>query len=72
MKYIRFVRCVACYKLLDKKHIEEIRLELNIFNLTEKLTEYRNKWKQHLERIMEAVFLNQDYKLTGKRNVGKS
>lgn len=48
---MRFLRSIAGYTLLDKKRNEDIRLELNIFNLIEKLTEYRNKWKQHVERM---------------------
>lgn len=70
---MRFLRSIAGYTLLDKKRNEDIRLELNIFNLIEKLTEYRNKWKQHVERmtqdrIPKLIF---DYRPTGKRNIGR-
>ncbi|XP_075221789.1 uncharacterized protein LOC142324741 [Lycorma delicatula] len=35
---------------------EEVRQKLNIFNLNDKIIEYRNNWKQHLDRMSNRRF----------------
>ncbi|KAJ4431336.1 hypothetical protein ANN_19933 [Periplaneta americana] len=41
------------YTLLDHKRNEDILQELNMQPLEEKITEYRNRWLEHISR-MEA------------------
>jgi hypothetical protein len=50
---------------------EEIRKELNICNLFEKIVDYRHKWIQHLSRMNDTCIPRTMYEhdLTGKRNV---
>jgi hypothetical protein len=47
MKYLRTVK--GCTRL-DQIRNEDIRNELGISPLSQKVTEYRNKWKAHLRR----------------------
>lgn len=42
-----FLRTVARYKRLDRKGNADIRAELNIFNLNERVVEYRNECEIH-------------------------
>jgi hypothetical protein len=48
MKYLRTVK--GCTRL-DQIRNEYIRNELDISTLSEKIIEYRNKWKAHLQRM---------------------
>jgi hypothetical protein len=48
MKYLRTVK--GCTRL-DQIRNEDIRHELGISPLSEKIIEYRNKWKSHLQRM---------------------
>jgi hypothetical protein len=41
---------------LDQIRNEDIRNELGIFPLCEKIIEYRNKWKIHLQRMENTTF----------------
>ncbi|KAJ4446557.1 hypothetical protein ANN_13254 [Periplaneta americana] len=45
---MKFLRGVAGYTLWDRKR-NDIRKELKIFKLTEKISQYRNDWIEHLE-----------------------
>lgn len=70
---MKFLRSVAGYTLLDKKYNEEIRTELNIFNLTERIQSLRSNWLQHIERMppyrLPLILLH--YQPKGRRNVGR-
>jgi hypothetical protein len=48
MKYLRTVK--GCTRV-DQIRNEDIRNELGISPLSEKIIEYRNKWKAHLRRM---------------------
>jgi hypothetical protein len=54
---------------MDKKRNIDIRQELNIFNLGEKVKEYQHNYKEHIlrmptYRIHRTLF---DYRPTGRR-----
>ncbi|KAF5282986.1 hypothetical protein FQA39_LY04857 [Lamprigera yunnana] len=42
---IRFLRNTADYRLIDRKRNTDIRTELNIYDIQDKVTEYQKKWK---------------------------
>ena len=50
---MKFLRSVAGYTLLDKKHNEEIRTELKIYNVKDKINQIRTNWLQHVERMSQ-------------------
>jgi hypothetical protein len=53
MKYLRTVkRCT----ILDQIRNEDIRNEVGISPLSEKIIEYGNKWKVHLQRMEHTAF----------------
>jgi hypothetical protein len=59
MKYLRTVR--GCTRL-DQIRNEDIRHKLGISPLREKITEYRNKWKAHLQKMEHTRIPLQAYK----------
>jgi hypothetical protein len=70
MKYLRTVKgCIT----LDQIRNGDIRNELGISSLSEKIIEYRNKWKAHLQRMEHTRIPVQAYKYQpyGKRDTGR-
>jgi hypothetical protein len=70
---IRFLKSVAGYRRKDKNRNIDIRQELNIFNLGEKVKEYQHSYLQHIlrmptYRIPRKLF---DYRPTGRRGRGR-
>jgi hypothetical protein len=59
MKHLRTVK--GCTRL-DQIRNEDIRNELGISPLSEKLIEYRNNWKAHLQRMEHTRIPLQAYK----------
>ena len=50
---MRFLRPIAGYTLLDKKkRSNDIREQLGIFNINDKLTQYKINSREHIQRIM--------------------
>ncbi|KAJ4445668.1 hypothetical protein ANN_12352 [Periplaneta americana] len=70
---MRFFRSVAGFTLLDHKRSEDIRAELKIFNLNDKLLECKEDWKEHIERMPEDRFpkLLLNYTPVGRRSIGR-
>lgn len=70
---MKFLRAVSGYKLSDQRRNEDIRHELNIFNLNDKIKEYREKWIEHLNRQPEDNIAKQslNYKVKGRRSIGR-
>ncbi|KAJ4443169.1 hypothetical protein ANN_04819 [Periplaneta americana] len=64
---MKFFRGVAGYTLWDRKRNDDIRKELKIFKLTEKIFQYRNDWMEN--DCIPKLILN--YKPNGVRNVGR-
>jgi hypothetical protein len=69
-KYLRTVK--GCIRL-DQIRNEDIRFELGISPSREKIIEYRNKWKAHLQRMEHTRIPLQAYKYqpAGKRDKKK-
>jgi hypothetical protein len=59
MKYLRTVK--GCTRL-DQIRNEDIRKKLGISPLSEKIIEYRNKWKAHLQTMEHTRMPLQAYK----------
>lgn len=70
---MKFLRSVAGVTILDKKRSEDIRKDLNIFNLTNRIDNMRNNWYEHVKRMptdrIPQLLLK--YKPIGHRNVGR-
>ena len=45
---MRFLRPMVEYTLWVKKRSSDIREQLGIFNINDKLTQYRIKWREHI------------------------
>lgn len=70
---MKFLRSVAGYTLFDKKHNEDIRTELKIFNVKDRINDTRTNWLEHIERMpknrLPQILL--EYQPRGKRRVGR-
>jgi hypothetical protein len=70
---MKFLRSVVRYTVLDQKRSTDIRSELKIFNLTERIEKQKENWHEHILRIttdkLPKVLLN--YKPGGYRNIGR-
>ena len=64
---------MAGYKLWNKKRSSDIREQLGIFSIKDKLTQYNINWREHIQRVddnrLPKNILN--YKLEGRRNIGR-
>ena len=70
---MRFLRTVKGCTRRDHIKNDDIREELGIFNLNEKIEEYREKWRLHLKRMNGdriPVVVN-NYRPSGRRDVGR-
>jgi len=47
----RFLRPMAGYTLKNKKRSSDIREQLGIFNINNKLTQYKINWRGHIQRM---------------------
>jgi hypothetical protein len=70
---MKFLRSVAGCTLLDQKRSTDIRSELKIFNLSERIEKQKENWHEHILRMttdrLPKVLLN--YKPRGYRNIGR-
>ena len=59
--------------LWDKKRSTDIREQLGIFNINEKLTQYKINSREHIQRIDDSRLskTNLNYKPEGRRNIGR-
>ena len=48
---MRFLRPMAGYTLLDQKISSKIREQLGIFNINDKLTQYKINWREDIQRM---------------------
>ena len=48
---MRFLRPTARYTLWDKKRTSDIREQLGIFYINDKLTQYKVNWREHIQRM---------------------
>ena len=70
---MRFLRQMAGYTLWDKKRSIEIREQLDIFNINDKLTQYNIHRREHIQRIDDNRLSQKklSYKPEGRRNIGR-
>jgi hypothetical protein len=70
---MKFLRRTAGYTKLDKKRNTEILQELKIDSMVEHIDQYRNNWKQHVQRMDWSRIPRQitTYNLKGKRSLGR-
>ena len=45
---MKFLRPMAGYTVCDKKRSTDIRKQLGIFNINDKLTQYKINWSEHI------------------------
>lgn len=70
---MRFLRSTLGITRRYKIRNDDIRKELNIFNLCDKVDEYKKSWLNHVQRMetgrLPKMFLI--YKSYGRRNLGR-
>ena len=57
---MRFLRSIAGYTLLDKKKSSDIREQLGIFNINDKLTQHKINWREHIQRMDDNRLLKKN------------
>jgi hypothetical protein len=70
---MRFLRSVAGYRRIDKKRNTDIRQNLKIFNIGDKIKEYQQNYFEHIlrmptYRIPRKIF---NYHPKGRRDTGR-
>jgi hypothetical protein len=69
---MRFLRPMAGYTLWNKKISADIRVQLGIFNINDKLRQYKINWREHIHRMDDnRLPKNVNYKPEGRRNIGR-
>ena len=48
---MRFLKPMAGYTLWGKRRSADIREQFGIFNINDKLTQYKINWREHIQRI---------------------
>ena len=48
---------MAGYTLWDKKRSSDIRERLGVFNINDKLTQYKINWREHIQRMNDNRLL---------------
>ena len=46
---MRVLKPIAGYTLLDRKRSSDIREQLDIFNINDKLTQYKINWREYIK-----------------------
>jgi thioesterase domain-containing protein len=69
---MKFLRRTAGYTKLDKKRNTEIIWEVKINSVLEHTDQYRNNWKQHVQRMNRSRIPRQMMTYPkGKRSLGR-
>jgi hypothetical protein len=70
---MRFLRSVKGCTREDKIRNKEIRKELRIYNISEKIQDYHDRWVEHLERMRNGRFPREalHYLPKGRRDLGR-
>ena len=65
---------MAGYTLWDKKRSSDIREQLDIFNINDKLLQYKINWREHIQRMDDNRLPKKklNYKPEGRKNIGRS
>ena len=57
---------------LGQKRSTDIREQLGIFNINDKLTQYKVNWREHIQIGMTTDYQKKlNYKHEGRRNIGR-
>ena len=69
---MKFLRGTQNYSLLDRRRNEDIRRNLNIVSLHQKIEDHRRRWCEHLGRMPDVRLpvAALGYHPTGKKDVG--
>ena len=59
---MRLLRPMAGYTLWDKKGSSDIREQLGIFNINDKLTQYKIIWREHIQRTDDNKLSKKKFK----------
>ena len=51
---MRFLRLMTGYTLWNKKIKSDMREQLDIFNINDKLTQYKINWREHIQRMDDS------------------
>ena len=70
---MRLLRPLAGYRLLDYKTNQEIREQLKVTGILDKLQQYRREWHQHLLRMDQHRIPRKmyNYQPQGNRSIGR-
>ena len=68
---MRFLRPMAGYTYWDKKRSSNMREQLGIFNINDKLTQYKINWREYIQRMSDNRLpkIISNYKPEGRRNI---
>ena len=66
-----FLRPMAGCTLWDKKRSSDIREQLGILNINDKLTQYKINWREHIQRMDDNRLPRKNYKPEGRTNIGR-
>ena len=55
---MRFLRPMAGCTLWDKKRSSDIRQQFAIFNINDKLTQYKINWREHIQQMDDKNYPN--------------
>ena len=58
---------------MGQKRSSDIREQLGIFNINDKLTQYKINWREHIQRMDDNMLPKKilKYKPEGRRNIGR-
>jgi hypothetical protein len=70
---MKFLRRAAGYTKLDKRRNTEILREFKVNSVLEHIDQYRNNWKQHVQRMDRSRIPREmmTYCLKDKRSLGR-
>lgn len=70
---MRFLRQVKGCTRQDHIRNTDIRTELNIYSICDRINDYKQKWKEHLERMSDTRIPKRiwSYKPKGRRSAGR-
>lgn len=70
---MKFLRAVKKCTRMDRLTNDSIRDDLKIYNINHKITEYQNKWKNHVERMGDDRLPKKlmNYRPRGRRDRGR-
>jgi hypothetical protein len=69
---MRFLRKTKGCTRLDRTRNENIRIQLNICSIFGRITNYRNRWKDHINRMEDhTAEVNYEIQAKGKIYVGR-